>query len=110
MTSKIFPIYLVITEPDGGHTGQTAAKLTLKQSKELLKKEDVCVYIFKVFQKLSHNYMIKLPLSDYYSCLEINDYEDEVWDALSKENEKDFDEYIEIVYDNYEYNILYKEV
>jgi len=38
--------YLIITNPDGGHTGQSAGPITLKEAKQLLKNETVCVYIF----------------------------------------------------------------
>jgi len=49
--------YLVITNPDGGHTGQTAGKITLKEAKNLLKTEGICVYIFKVPTTMYHNLM-----------------------------------------------------
>jgi len=110
--------YLVITNPDGGHTGQNAGSITLKEAKQLLKNETICVYIFKVPTSMYHNLMFKYPLSEYYSCLEINQYKDDVWTSLNVINkeEKDFTEYIEIigeyneVYNEYEYNIKHKTI
>ncbi len=108
--------YLIITNPDGGHTGQSAGPITFKEAKQLLKNETVCVYIFKVPTTMSHNFMFKYPLSEYYSCLEINQYKDDVWTSLINKEEKDFEEYIEIigeyneVYNEYEYNIKYKTI
>lgn len=110
--------YLVITNPDGGHAGQSAGSITLKEARQLLKNETICVYIFKVPIIRYHNLMLKYPLSEYYSCLEINQYKDDVWTSLNVINEekKDFTEYIEImgkyneVCDEYEYNIKYKTI
>lgn len=107
--------YLVITNPDGGHTGQSVGPITLKQARQLLKGND-CVYIFKVPSITYHNLMFKYPLGEFYNCLEINKYKDDVWISLNVVNskEKDFSEYIEItqeyneIYDEYEYKILYK--
>lgn len=100
--------YLVITNPDGGHTGQSARPITLKEARQLLKNETICVYIFKVPTTMYHKLMFKYPLSKYYSCLEINNYRDNVWTSLNVINkeEKDFTEYIEITT---EYNDIYKE-
>ena len=106
--------YLVITNPDGGHTGP----ITLKEAKQLLKNKTICVYIFKVPTTMYHNLMFKYPLSEYYSCLEINNYTDDVWTSLNVINkeEKDFTEYIEItceyneVYNECEYNIKHKTI
>ena len=64
--------YLVITNPDGGHSGQSASPITLKEARQLLKNETICVYVFKVPTLKYHNLMFKYPLSEYYSCLEIN--------------------------------------
>jgi len=110
--------YLVITNPDGGHTGQSAEPITLKEARQLLKNESICVYIFKVPTTMYHNFMFKYPLSQYYSCLEINQYKDDVWTSLNVINneEKDFTEYIEIiceyneVFNENEYNIKYKTI
>jgi len=100
--------YLVITNPDGGHTGQSVRPITLKEARQLLKNETICVYIFKVPTTMYHKLMFKYPLSEYYSCLEINNYKDDVWTSLNVINkeEKDFTEYIEITT---EYNDIYKE-
>ena len=43
--------YIIITVPDGGHTGQTAGYLSLREAKKVLKDESVCVCIFLKFQK-----------------------------------------------------------
>jgi len=108
--------YLIITNPEGGHTGQSAGPITLKEAKQLLKNETVCVYIFKVPTTMSHNLRFKYPLSEYYSCLEINQYIDDVWTSIINKEEKDFEEYIEIigeyneVFNEYEYNIKYKTI
>ena len=110
--------YLIITNPDGRHTGQSAGPITLKGARQLLKNETICVYIFKVPTTMYHNLMFKYPLSEYYSCLEINQYKDDVWTSLNVINkeEKNFTEYIEIigeyneVYNEYEYNIKHKTI
>ena len=113
--------YIIITNPDGGHTGQSADYITLRQAKKLLKDESICVYIFKVSRL---NYcsgpLLKYPLCEYYSCLEINKLTDEVWCSLNVENlknkEKDFSQYIELkmsyneIYKEYEIKIEYHEV
>lgn len=100
--------YLVITNPDGGHTGQRAGPITLKEARQLLKNETICVYIFKMPSTMYNNPMFKYPLCEYYNCLEINNYTDDVWTSLNVINkeEKDFTEYIEITT---EYNEIYKE-
>jgi hypothetical protein len=59
--------YIIITNPDGGHTGQSADYINLRQAKKLLKDESICVYIFKVSRLNCSG-----PLCEYYSCLEIN--------------------------------------
>jgi hypothetical protein len=93
------PQYVVITNQDGG---QTAGYITLQQAKKLLKDESICVYIFKVpTTSYCGNPMLKYPIGEYYSCLEINKLTDEVWCSLNvrnlKEKEKDFSEYIELI-------------
>ena len=100
--------YLVITNPDGGHTGQSAGPITLKEAKKLLKTEDIVVYIFKMPSTMYNKPMFKYPLCEYYNCLEINNYTNDVWTSLNVINkeEKDFTEYIEITT---EYNDIYKE-
>lgn len=110
--------YLVITNPDGGHTGQTASRISLKDARKLLKTEDIIVYIFKVPKIMYGNFMFKYPLCEYYKCLEINNYESDVWTSLNVINkqEKDFTEYIELVREYnetigyHEYKILYKTI
>ena len=110
--------YLVITNPNGGHTGQSARPITLKEARQLLKNDTICVYIFKVPTTMYHKLMFKYPLSEYYSCLEINNYKDDVWTSLNVINkeEKDFTEYIEItteyndIYKEYKYKINYKTI
>jgi len=42
-----------------------------KRSETIIKKESICVYIFKVPTTMYHNLIFKYPLSQYYSCLEI---------------------------------------
>jgi hypothetical protein len=113
--------YIIITNPDGGHTGQSADYITLRQAKKLLKDESICVYIFKV-SRLNYcsGLLLKYPLCEYYSCLEINKLTDEVWCSLNVENlknkEKDFSQYIELktsyneIYKEYEIKIEYHEV
>lgn len=49
--------YLVITNSDGGHTGQQASSITLKEARQLLKNETICVYIFKVPTTMYNNLM-----------------------------------------------------
>ncbi len=103
--------YVVITNPDEGHSGQGASYITLQQAKKLLKDDSVCVYIFKI-PRVSYccEPLLKYPLGEYYSCLEINKLTDEVWCSLNVENlkniEKDFSEYIEL---KSSYNDVYKE-
>ena len=65
--------YLIITDPEGGHTGQTAGYITLREAKKVLKDESVCVYIFKI-PKVSYcsGPLLKYPLGEFYSCIEIN--------------------------------------
>ena len=113
--------YIIITDPDGGHTGQTAGYITLREAKKVLKDESVCVYIFKI-PKVSYcsGPLLKYPLGEFYSCTEINKVTEEVWCSLNVENlknkEKDFSEYIELkssyneVYKEWEIEIVYHEV
>jgi len=109
--------YLVITDHNR-HIEQQARSITLKEARQLLKNETICVYIFKVPTTTYHNFIFKYPLSEYYSCLEINQYKDDVWTSLNVKNkeEKDFTEYIEIiceyneVYNEYEYYIKHKTI
>ena len=110
--------YLAITNPDGGHIGQQASSITLKKARKLLKTEDIVVYIFKMPSTMYNNPMFKYPLCEYYDCLKINNYTNDVWTSLNVTNkkEKDFTEYIEIiceyneVYNECEYNIKYKTI
>ena len=113
--------YIIITNPDGGHTGQTAGYITLREAKKVLKDESVCVYIFKI-PKVSYcsGPLLKYPLGEFYSCTEINKVTEEVWCSLNVENlknkEKDFLTYIELkssyneVYKEWEIEIVYHEV
>jgi len=93
--------YVIITVPEGGHTGQTASYITLREAKKVLKDASVCVYIFKI-PKVSYcsGPLLKYPLGEFYSCTEINKITEEVWCSLNVENlknkEKDFSEYIEL--------------
>jgi len=96
------PNYVVITSPSGGHTGQTAGYITLQQAKKLLKDESIVVYVFKVPRmRYGNNQMLKYPLGEYYSALEINVANEDVYVSMNdenlKNNEKDFAEYIELV-------------
>lgn len=95
----MFMPYLVITNPDGGHTDMTAAAITLKQANALCKKEGYVGYVFKVPKIMYSNYLFKLPLSDHYDCTRINTYTQDVWVALNVVNapEPDFAEYAEVV-------------
>jgi hypothetical protein len=97
--------YLVINE----NTSHTVEYLSLKDAKQLI---DGNKFIFKMPTTMYHNPMFKYPLSKYYSCLEINQYKDDVWVSLNVINkqEKDFTEYIEIVYKEPCYNIKYKTI
>ena len=113
--------YVIITDPEGGHTSQTAGYITLREAKKVLKDESVCVYIFKI-PKVSYcsSPLLKYPLGEFYSCTEINKFTEEVWCSLNVENlknkEKDFSEYIELkssyneVYKEWEIEIVYHEV
>lgn len=110
--------YIIITDPDGGHT---AGYITLREAKKVLKDESVCVYIFKI-PKVSYcsSPLLKYPLDEFYSCTEINKVTEEVWCSLNVENlkneEKDFSEYIELktsyneAYKEWEIEIVYHEI
>jgi hypothetical protein len=99
--------YIIITEPDGGHTGQQANYITLQQAKKLLKNESVVVYIFKLPDLNYNGRFLKYPLCGYYDSLKINTLIDDEWVSFNVENlknkEKDFSEYIELksFYDDY---------
>ncbi len=104
-TTYIKPLtnYILINNPDGGHTGQTSTYITFRQAKKLLKDETIIVYIFKIPKCKCNNLMLKYPLCEYYKCLEINDYINDVWTSMNVTNikdtkdTKDFNEYIELV-------------
>ena len=66
--------YGIITEPNDGHTGQTAGYITLREAKKVLKDASVCVYIFKIPRVRSYcsGPLLKYPLGEFYSCTEIN--------------------------------------
>ena len=113
--------YIIITNPDGGHTGQTSGYITLREAKKILQDESVCVYIFKI-PKICYcgNFLLKYPLSEFYSCLEINELIDEMnffnienKNKIKKNKENDFLEYIELksLYNNsngeHEIQIIY---
>jgi hypothetical protein len=102
--------YIIITEPDGGHTGQQANYITLQQAKKLLKDESAVVYIFKLPDLNYNGLFLKYPLCEYYDALKINTLTDDVWCSFNieslKKKEKDFSEYIEL---NSSYNEVYKE-
>ena len=73
----------------------------LQQAKKLLKDESVIVYIFKIPKvKYCSGPLLKYPLNEFYSCLEINKVNDEVWCSFNveslKNKKKDFSEYIEL--------------
>ena len=99
--------YLVITDHNR-HIEQHASSITLKEARKLLKTKDIVVYIFKMPSIMYNNPMFKYPLCEYYNCLKINNYTNDVWTSLNVINkeEKDFTEYIEITC---EYNEIYKE-
>lgn len=105
MSKSSNPTYLVINE----NTSHTAQYVYLKDAKQLI---DGNKFIFKMPTTMYHNPMFKYPLSKYYSCLKINQYKDDVWVSLNVINkqEKDFTEYIEIVYKEPCYNIKYKTI
>ena len=122
MSSKKSPSkYIFITEPDGGHTGQCAEYITLRQAKKILKDDSVVAYIFKV-SKLNYcsGRLLKYPLCEYYNALEINILNDDVWCSFNVENlknkKKDFAEYIELktsfdnFYNEWKIDIKYHEV
>lgn len=93
--------YIVLTQPLGGHTYMGAYFLTYSQAKKLLKDESVVIYIFKILQHdFVKNPLLKFPLFDYYSCLEINNFTNDVKKSLDddslKNNDKNFSEYIEL--------------
>jgi len=98
--------YIIITDPEGGHTGQSAGYITLQQAKKLLNDESVIVYIFKLPGVNYNSLLLKYPLCEYYDALNINILTEE-WCYLNVENlknkEKDFSEYIELkpLYDNF---------
>ena len=112
--------YIIITDPEGGHTGQQADYITLQQAKKLLKNDSTLVYIFKLSGLKYNDLLLKYPIGAYYDALKINILTEEVWCSFNVENlknkEKDFSEYIELkpFYDDYfkewKINIEYHEV
>jgi len=112
--------YIVITDPDGGHTGQQADYITPQKAKKLLKDESVLVYIFKLPGLKYNPWLLKYPLCEYYNPLKINILNEDVWCSFNveslKNKEKDFSEYIELkpFYDDFleewKMNIKYHEV
>jgi len=102
--------YIIITEPEGGHTGQQADYIKLQQAKKLLKDESVVVYIFKLPSINYNGRFLKYPLCEYYDSLKINTLTDDVWCSFNveslKKKEKDFSEYIEL---KPYYDVYYKE-
>lgn len=92
--------YIIIADPEGGHTGQQADYITLQQAKKLLRDERVLVYIFKLPSVNYNGRFLKYPLCEYYDALKINTLTDDVWCSFNVENlknkEKDFSEYIEL--------------
>ncbi len=80
--------YIIITEPDGGHTGQQADYITLQQAKKLLKDESEGVYIFKLPGLNYNGRFLKYPLCEYYDSLKINTLTDDVWVAFNIESLK----------------------
>jgi hypothetical protein len=99
--------YIIITDPEGGHTGQTAEYITLRQAKKLLKDDSVLVYIFKIPRLNYNGRFLKYPVGEYYDALKINILNEDVWCSFNieslKKKEKDFSEYIELkpFYDDY---------
>jgi hypothetical protein len=100
MSSKKKTNYIIITDPEGGHTGQQADYITLQQAKKLLKDESVEVYIFKIPSVNYNGRFLKYPLCEYYDALKINKLTDDVWVSFNveslKNKEKDFSEYIQL--------------
>ena len=112
--------YILITNPMGGHTGEYAVHITLKEAKKVLKDESITVYIFKISSVKYSNILLKYPLCEYYNALEINILNDDVWCSFNVENlknkKKDFSEFIELktsydeFYKEWKINIKYLEV
>jgi hypothetical protein len=88
MSSKKKTNYIIITDPEGGHTGQQADYITLQQAKRLLKDESVIVYIFKIPRINYNGRFLKYPLCGYYDSLKINTLTDDVWVFFNVESLK----------------------
>lgn len=80
--------YIVFTDPDDGHTGQQADYITPQKAKKLLKDESVLVYIFKLPGLKYNPWLLKYPLCEYYSPLEINILNEDVWCSFNVESLK----------------------
>lgn len=70
--TKMHKQYIVITE--SRHSGWVGYECTLAKAKRLLKMEGEVFYIFKCVMSKEKTIRIKFPLSEYYSCLEINNF------------------------------------
>jgi hypothetical protein len=77
--------YIVLSESN--HYGWVGGITTLTQAKQLLKIETEIFYIFSVCHANKNLWQIKIryPFSEYYDCLSINEYKEEIFD-----NDDDF--------------------
>jgi hypothetical protein len=104
--------YLIFAE--SRHYGWNASYITFKEAKTILKMQDIDpVYIFKITGERSL-LKFKYPLSEYYSFLQINHYENEVdmylMTTMTNPDLCDFREYIEIDENGEEITLIFKEI
>lgn len=86
--------YIVLSETN--HYGWVANFATLKEARRLLTVENEIFYIFKYAHKKEPFLMkIRYPFGEYYDCLSIYQYMDEVF-----EDDDEYDDYVCITYDN----------
>ena len=84
--------YVVLTESN--HYGYIAFFTNYTEAKKLLKVESEIYYIFKydLKKEMQFNMKLKYPFSEYYECLSINKYKNEIF-------ERD-DDYVNITKNN----------
>jgi hypothetical protein len=72
--------YIVLNETN--HHGWVGCLTTLSKSKKMLKIENETFYIFKYVQPSLLNFQMKIryPIGEYYDCLSINEYIEEVFE------------------------------
>ena len=72
--------YIVLSESN--HYGWVESFTTLAEAKKMLKIETETFYIFKHVHKKTEPFKMKIryPISEYYDCLSINEYKEEVFE------------------------------